>query len=133
MSEQEQVAVVVAAGREVRQVPVGLDRWREVRRLVRAIIVGSGGAVFTEDAVGYGVWNGRAEESVTAAGEVGPAEVDGILFAASQLAQDHEQDAVAVTFGITVLVEEECQVGGWDVAQRLRALADAIEEAAPRP
>lgn len=129
----EKVAVVVAAGREVRLRPVGLDRWRAVRRLVRAVIAGSGGAVFTDDAVGYGVWNGRSEESVTAAGEVGPAEVDGILFAASQLAQDHQQDAVAVTFGITVLVGEECPVGGWHVAQRLRALADTIEEEAPRP
>lgn len=128
--EQEpfEAAVVVAVGREVQKVPVGLDRWREVRNLTRAVVRGCG-EVYTEDAVGHGVWDGRSEESVTVAGGVDASAVAAVLDGAAALAHDHKQDAVAVTVGVTALVKAT-EVGdllALEVVDRLRALADALE------
>lgn len=127
MGEQEQAAVVVAAGRERRRVPVGVAEWRRVQDAV-AEAIGREGALFTRDAVGLGEWDGRPEESVTAAGEVPGWGVQGVLLRARRIAGWHEQDAVAVTVGVTVLVEaDEAVPSAREVAERLRALADAVE------
>lgn len=124
----EQAAVVVAVGREVRQVPVGLDRWQEVRGAAGEVI-GRSGLVFTRDALGHGDWDGRREESVTVAGEVDAREVGRVLGRAAQLAGEHEQDAVAVTVGVTVLVGADGSPDDREeLPVRLRALADALEE-----
>jgi hypothetical protein len=128
MSAESEVraAVVVAVGREVQQVPVGLDRWREVRQQTGAVL-SDHGWTFTEDAVGHGVWNGRAEESVTVAGEVRPSNLVSVLFAAGDLAQDHQQDAVAVTVGVTVLVGAADQPFPEGIGAQLRELADLLD------
>jgi len=121
----EQAAVVVAVGREIDAVPVGLDRWREIRdRAARA--VERSGAVFTRDALGHGEWDGRSEESVTVAGEVPAFEVARVLEAAEVLRVEHGQEAVAVTVGVTVLVGLD---DGGTLTRRLRELADALEVA----
>ena len=129
MAEQQRAAVVAAVGREVEGVPVGLDRWRAVREQAAWLLQGQpSGVVFTRDALGHGEWEGRAEESVTVAGEVDAAAVARLLEAAESLRRGHQQDAVAVTVGVTVLVgspEERLEVR---LSTRLRALAEALEE-----
>lgn len=127
MTEELQAAVVVAAGRERRQAPVGVTEWRRVQDAVSGCI-GRVGRVFTRDAVGFGEWDGRPEESVTAAGEVPGWGVQDVLRRARTLAEWHAQDAVAVTVGVTVLVEAEAPVpGDAELARQLRELAAAIE------
>jgi pimeloyl-ACP methyl ester carboxylesterase len=118
-------AVVVAVGREVDRVPVGLDRWRDVRDRTAAVVNRSG-VLFTRDALGEGEWDGRSEESVTVAGEVPAFEVARLLRAADSLRVWHRQDAVAVTVGVTVLVGEDD--GVIPVSERLRALADELAQ-----
>lgn len=126
MAEQQRAAVVAAVGREVHGVPVGLDRWQAVRDAAAWTVQGQpSGVLFTRDALGHGRWEGRAEESVTVAGEIDAAAVRSVLEAADRLRVDHEQDAVAVTVGVTVLVGVE---DGTGLSARLRALADALEE-----
>jgi hypothetical protein len=122
----EQAAVVVATGREVRGVPVGLDRWRAVQDET-AGVVEAYGAVFTRDALGHGQWDGRSEESVTVAGAVLPFRVGRVLEAAAAVAEGHEQEAVAVTVGVTVLVGPGDIPDRAELVERLRALADAID------
>lgn len=126
MAEQQRAAVVAAVGREIDGVPVGLDRWRAVRDEAAWLLQGQpSGFLFTRDALGHGRWGGRAEESVTVAGEVDAAAVARLLEAAEVLRGGHEQEAVAVTVGVTVLVGLE---DGTGLSARLRALAEALEE-----
>lgn len=125
--ETAPVAVVVAAGRNVDGVPVGVNAWAEVRQRVENV-VGLPGDVFTRDAVGIGEWEGEYEESVTVAGEVRPARLGWVLDEARRLATDHSQDAVAVTVGVTVLVGSGLDYDSpYRIAARLRDLADDIE------
>jgi len=124
MIEQAEAAVVVAVGREIDTVPVGLDRWREVRGRTARVLERSG-AVYTRDALGYGEWDERAEESVTVSGGVPPFEVARVLAGAEALRAEHQQEAIAVTVGVTVLVGLD---SGADLPDRLRALADALEQ-----
>lgn len=118
-------AVVVAVGREVDGVPVGLDRWRDIREATAWTLQGQpSGTVFTRDALGHGQWDGRSEESVTVAGEVEPFGVGSVLEVAEALRVSHQQDAVAVTVGVTVLVGQD---DGPPLSERLRVLAAALE------
>jgi hypothetical protein len=122
----EQAAVVVATGREVGGVPVGLDRWRAVQAET-AGVVEAYGAVFTRDALGVGEWEGHEEESVTVAGAVEAGRLARVLVRASDLAGGHEQEAVAVTVGVTVLVGPGQEPYLAPIAKRLRALAAEID------
>jgi hypothetical protein len=122
----EQAAVVVAAGREVGGVPVGVPEWRAVRQDVAGIIRRAGD-LFTRDALGVGEWDGGEEESVTAAGAVEARRLARVLVGASDLAGWHEQEAVAVTVGVTVLVGPGQEPHLAPIAKRLRALAAEID------
>lgn len=120
-------AVVVAVGREVDGVPVGLDRWLNIREAAAWTVQGQpGGTVFTRDALGHGQWDGRSEESVTVAGEVDARGVAGVLEAAGALCREHAQEAIAVTVGVTVLVGLGTSL---PVSVRLRLLAEQLEAA----
>jgi hypothetical protein len=123
MAGHDEAAVVVAVGREIDEAPVGLDRWREIRERAARTVERSG-SVYTRDALGHGEWDGRSEESVTVAGGVPAFEVGRVLAAAEALRLEHQQDAIAVTVGVTVLVGLD---SGADLADRLRGLADALE------
>ncbi len=123
MAGHDEAAVVVAVGREIGGRPVGLDRWREIRTQAEHA-VGDYGTVYTRDALGHGEWDGRSEESVTVSGGVEPAALGRVLVRAAGLAESHEQDAIAVTVGVTVLVGLD---SGADLADRLRGLADALD------
>ena len=125
----EQAAVVVAAGRDRAGVPVSVAEWATVRETV-ARVVERVGTLFTRDAVGVGEWEGQAEESVTVAGEVEPPLLGRVFAGAEGLCTAHRQQSVAVTVGVTVLVQPYHAVDRVVVAERLRALAAEIEAGA---
>lgn len=125
----EQAAVVVAAGRDRAGVPVSVAEWSRVRDEV-ARVVERVGALFTRDAVGVGEWEGAQEESVTVAGEVEPPLLGRVFAGAEGVAAAHQQESVAVTVGVTVLVEPYRAVDRAEVADRLRELAAAIDAGA---
>lgn len=122
-------AVVVAVGREVDGVPVGLDRWRDIREAAAWTLQGQpSGTVYTRDAVGHGEWDGRSEESVTVAGEVEAVGVGSVLEVAEALRVSHQQEAIAVTVGVTVLVGSPEERLAPRLSARLRVLAESLEE-----
>jgi hypothetical protein len=98
----ENVAVVVAAGRNVGDTPMPDDSWRALREDIAAVIVAHGGTV-AASVVGVsdgGAWG--VEEAVWFAGDTG--DVGGLRAALGWLAAAYGQDAIALTAGAVTLV-----------------------------
>ena len=102
--------IVISAGRNIGALPMGDDRWSDLRRQIGATLTDAGATVYTSDAIGSGQWTDDQgvtirEESVTYVGAIQDAVLDALSRNISRIAAQFNQDAIALIVGDTHLIE----------------------------
>lgn len=103
-------SIVISAGRNVGSDPMPAKEWQRLRSEVARILESVNAQVFTRDAIGFGEWVGDAgdivkEESVTYSAAVQNGALEKIQRDLQKLAQQFNQDAIALIVGRSVLVK----------------------------
>lgn len=95
--------VTVTIGRNVGENPMTDGPWAEFKFEARSLLVAVGGTLYVDGAEHVGEWDGIREDNCTYVAALTNVPRDALTRAYRRLARKYKQDAIAVTYGETVL------------------------------